>query len=51
MNTSSLLKAFVPLTGGATVVYTSDSGPAYYRRTDHFGSSGFASTTNGSVPF
>jgi RHS repeat-associated protein len=43
MNGATLTKAFVPLTGGATAVYTS-SGLAYYRHTDHLGSSRFAST-------
>jgi RHS repeat-associated protein len=46
MNGTSLTKAFVPLTGGATAVYTSGTGPAYYRRTDHLGSSRFASTAS-----
>ncbi|MGB2671034.1 MAG: RHS repeat-associated core domain-containing protein, partial [Candidatus Acidiferrum sp.] len=43
MNGTTLAKAFVPLPGGATAVYTS-SGLAYYRHTDHLGSSRFAST-------
>ena len=43
MNGATLTKAFVPLTGGATAVYNS-SGLAYYRHTDHLGSSRFAST-------
>jgi RHS repeat-associated protein len=43
MNGTALLKAFVPLPGGATAVYNS-SGLAYYRHTDHLGSSRFAST-------
>jgi len=43
MNGVTLTKAFVPLTGGATAVYNS-SGLAYYRHTDHLGSSRFAST-------
>jgi len=43
MNGTTLTKAFVPLPGGATAVYTS-SGLAYYRHTDHLGSSRFAST-------
>jgi RHS repeat-associated protein len=43
MNSTALIKAFVPLTGGATGVYTS-SGLAYYRHTDNLGSSRFAST-------
>jgi RHS repeat-associated protein len=47
MNGTALAKAFVPLPGGATAVYTSASIPtiAYYRHTDHLGSSRFASTT------
>jgi RHS repeat-associated protein len=43
MNGATLTKAFIPLPGGATAVYTS-SGLAYYRHTDHLGSSRFAST-------
>jgi len=43
MSSTSLTKAFVPLTGGATAVYNS-SGLAYYRHTDHLGSSRLAST-------
>jgi RHS repeat-associated protein len=43
MSGTSLTKAFVPLPGGDTAVYTS-SGLAYYRHTDHLGSSRFAST-------
>ena len=43
MNGATLTKAFVPLTGGATAVYNA-SGLAYYRHTDHLGSSRFAST-------
>lgn len=43
MNSTTLIKAFVPLTGGATAVYNS-SGLAYYRHADHLGSSRFAST-------
>ena len=43
MNGTTLTKAFVPLTGGATAVYNS-SGLAYYRHSDHLGSSRFAST-------
>jgi RHS repeat-associated protein len=43
MNGTTLTKAFVPLPGGATAVYTS-SGLAYYRHADHLGSSRFAST-------
>ena len=44
MNGTALLKAFVPLPGGATAVYTA-SGLTYYRHTDHLGSSRFASTS------
>jgi RHS repeat-associated protein len=43
MNGTTLTKAFIPLPGGDTAVYTS-SGLAYYRHTDHLGSSRFAST-------
>ena len=43
MHGTTLTKAFAPLPGGATAVYTS-SGLAYYRHTDHLGSSRFAST-------
>jgi RHS repeat-associated protein len=46
MNGTTLTKAFVPLPGGATAVYNS-SGLAYYRHTDHLGSSRLASTTTG----
>lgn len=45
MNGTSLIMAFVPLTGGDTAVYNS-SGLSYYRHTDHLGSSRFASTTS-----
>jgi RHS repeat-associated protein len=48
MNGSTLIKAFVPLTGGATAVYTS-SGLAYYRHTDHLGSSPLSSTPTSTV--
>ena len=48
MNGSTLLKAFVPLTGGATAVYTS-SGLAYYRHTDHLGTSRLSSTPTNTV--
>ncbi len=48
MNDTSLIKAFVPLTGGATAVYTS-SGLAYYRHTDHLGSSRLSSTPTNTV--
>ena len=43
MSGTTLTKAFVPLPGGATAVFTS-SGLAYYRHTDQLGSSRFAST-------
>jgi hypothetical protein len=43
MNGQTLTKAFVPVPGGATAVYTS-SGLAYYRHSDWLGSSRFAST-------
>jgi RHS repeat-associated protein len=43
MNGQSLLKAFVPLTGGATAVYSS-GGLAYYRHSDGLGSSRLATT-------
>jgi RHS repeat-associated protein len=43
MNGSTLIKAFVNLPGGATAVYNS-SGLAYYRHSDHLGSSRLAST-------
>jgi RHS repeat-associated protein len=36
-------KAFIPLPGGGTAVYTS-TGLAYYRHTDHLGSSRLATT-------
>jgi len=39
----TLQKAFVPLAGGSVAVYNS-SGLAYYRHSDHLGSSRFAST-------
>ena len=48
MNGTSLIKAFVPVTGGATAVYTS-SGLAYYRHTDHLGSSRLSSTPTNTV--
>src|SRR6266478_6419012 len=48
MNGTSLIKAFVPLTGGATAVYTS-SGLAAYRHTDHLGTSRLASTPTNTV--
>lgn len=40
---TTLVKAFVPLPGGATAVYT-PSGLAYYRHPDHLGSTRLAST-------
>ncbi len=43
MNGQSLVKAFVPLTGGATAIYSS-SGLAYYRHSDWLGSSRLATT-------
>jgi RHS repeat-associated protein len=43
MNGQTLNKAFVTLPGGATAVYTA-SGLAYYRHSDHLGSSRMAST-------
>ncbi len=43
MNGQTLQKAFCPLPGGSTAVYTS-SGLAYYRHADWLGSSRFAST-------
>ncbi len=43
MSGQTLTKAFVPLPGGATAVYSS-SGLAYYRHTDWLGSSRLAST-------
>ncbi len=44
MNVQSLVKAFVPLTGGATAVYSSST-LAYYRHPDWLGSSRLATTT------
>src|SRR2546430_2384373 len=43
MNGQSLLKAFVPLPGGATAVYNS-TGLAYYMHSDWLGSSRLASS-------
>jgi RHS repeat-associated protein len=43
MNGTALTKAFLPLPGGATAVYTL-TGLAYYRHTDWLGSSRMAST-------
>ncbi len=48
MNGQTLIKAFVPLPGGATAVYNS-SGLAYYRHTDWLGSSRLASTPSRTV--
>src|SRR5258708_19219931 len=48
MNGTSLIKAFVPVTGGATAVYNS-SGLAYYRHSDHIGSSRLSSTPTQTV--
>jgi RHS repeat-associated protein len=45
MNGSSLVKAFVPLPGGAEAVYNS-SGLQYYRHPDWLGSSRMATTTS-----
>jgi RHS repeat-associated protein len=43
MTGTTMQKGFVPLTSGGTAVYNS-SGIAYYRHTDHLGSSRLAST-------
>jgi RHS repeat-associated protein len=43
MNVQSLVKAFVPLPGGATAVYSSN-GLAFYRHSDWLGSSRLATT-------
>ena len=48
MSGQTLSKAFVPLPGGATAVYTS-AGLAYYRHTDWLGSSRLASTPTRTV--
>ena len=48
MNGQTLLKGFVPLSGGDTAVYNS-SGLAYYRHADWLGSSRLASTPNQTV--
>src|SRR5260370_9982670 len=48
MNGQTLSKAFVPLPGGATAVYTS-IGLAYYRHSDHLGSSRLATTPSRSL--
>ena len=46
--TSTIVKAFVPLTGGATAIYNS-SGLAYYRHADWLGSSRLTSTASRTV--
>jgi RHS repeat-associated protein len=43
MNGATLQTAYIPLTNGASAIYTS-SGLAYYRHADHLGSSRLAST-------
>jgi RHS repeat-associated protein len=48
MNGQALQKAFLPLTGGATAVYTA-SGLSYYRHSDWLGSSRLASTPTRTV--
>jgi RHS repeat-associated protein len=48
LNGQTLKSAFVPLTAGATAVYTA-SGLSYYRHSDWLGSSRLASTTSGGV--
>jgi RHS repeat-associated protein len=48
MNGQTLQKAFVPLPGGGTAVYTS-SGLSYYRHSDWLGSSRLASTPTRTV--
>jgi RHS repeat-associated protein len=48
MNGQTLVKAFVPLPGGATAVYN-NSGFAYYRHSDWLGSSRLASTPGRAV--
>ena len=45
MNAQTMLKAYVPLPGGGTAVYTS-TGLTYYRHSDHLGSSRLATTPN-----
>jgi RHS repeat-associated protein len=45
MNGQTLIKAFIPLPGGAKAVYNS-SGLQYYRHSDHLGSSRLASTAS-----
>ncbi len=48
MNGQTLVKAFVPLPGGATAVYNW-SGLTYYRHADHLGSSRLASAAAGTA--
>jgi len=45
MNGQTMLKAYVPLPGGGTAVYT-NTGLTYYRHSDHLGSSRLATTPN-----
>ncbi|MGB6633422.1 MAG: RHS repeat-associated core domain-containing protein, partial [Terriglobales bacterium] len=44
MNGTTVQKAFIPLPGGETAVYTTGSSVAYYRHADWLGSSRLAST-------
>ncbi|MGB8783962.1 MAG: RHS repeat-associated core domain-containing protein [Terriglobales bacterium] len=44
MNGTTVQKAFIPLPGGGTAVYTTGSSVAYYRHADWLGSSRLAST-------
>jgi len=44
MNGTTVQKAFIPLPGGGTAVYTTGSSVAYYRHSDWLGSSRLAST-------
>jgi RHS repeat-associated protein len=44
MNGETVVKAFIPLPGGATAVYTSGPTLSYFRHPDWLGSSRFAST-------
>jgi len=46
MNGQSVSKAFIPLPGGATAVYTSGPTLSYFRHPDWLGSSRFASTAS-----
>jgi RHS repeat-associated protein len=50
LNGSSLVKAFIPIVGGGTAVYTS-VGLAYYRHADWLGTSRLASTPSRTVYF